>query len=206
MQGLTQANLYIGAAEHEGERPAGQVTVSIFRAVKNPELFREMEENGTLVRSETPGIYQVRGIVDLPFQIVITSELRGEEYAAYRALTDRADALDVERIIEESGQETDDTLKEHYRVLIRLVIEKNPQFIEVIRRDSAMEDILMEIVKDRVDEKISTAEVAKEQETTVIHIRDIMMNLKFTVEQAMDVLNIPATQRENYAGIIKGNK
>ena len=71
--------------------------------------------------------------MDLPFQIVITSELRGEEYAAYRALTDRADTLDVERIIEESGQETDDTLKEHYRVLIRLVIEKNPKLTELFR-------------------------------------------------------------------------
>ena len=61
------ANLYIGTAEHEGERPAGQMTVSIFRAVKNPELFREMEERGTLVQSDTPGIYYVRGITDLPF-------------------------------------------------------------------------------------------------------------------------------------------
>ena len=193
------ANLYIGTAEHEGERPAEQVTVSVFRAVKNPELFREMEESGTLVRSKTPGIYQVRGIVDLPFQIVITSELRGEEYAAYRALTDRADALDVGQIIEESGKETDDTLKEHYRVLIRLVIEKNPQFIEVIRRDSAMEDILMEIVKDRVDERVN----AERMETKVLDISNLMTNLKFTVEQAMDALNIPAAQRETYAGLAK---
>ena len=150
------------------------------------------KENGTLVRSETPGIYRVVGIMDLPLQIVIISELRGEEYAAYRALTDRADALDVERIIEESGKERDDTLKEHYRVLIRLVIEKKTQFIEVIRRDSAMEDILMEIVKDRVDERISTAEMVKEQETTVIHIRDIMDSFGVTIEKAMDSLKIPS--------------
>ena len=203
MQGLTQANLYIGAAEHEGDRPTEQVTVSIFRAVKNPELFQKMEENGTLVQSETPGIYHVEGIVDLPFQIVITSELKGEEYAAYRALTDKANASDVERIIEEIGRQSDDIVREHYRVLIKLVIEKNPQFIEVIRRDRAMEDILMEIVKDKVDEKISTAEVAKEQETLALAIKNLMINLKFTDEQAMDALSIPATQREIYAGLIK---
>ena len=200
------ANLYIGAAEHEGDRPTEQVTVSIFRAVKNPELFQKMEENGTLVQSETPGIYHVEGIVDLPFQIVITSELKGEEYAAYRALTDKANASDVERIIEEIGRQSDDIVREHYRVLIKLVIEKNPQFIEVIRRDRAMEDILMEIVKDKVDEKISTAEVAKEQETLALSIKNLMINLKFTAEQAMDALSIPATQREIYAGLIKGNK
>ena len=94
------ANLYIGIAEHEGERPADQVTISIFRAVKNPELFEEMEKDGTLVKGEIPGIYHVKGYTDLPFQIIITGELKGEEYAAYRALTDKADEADVERIIE----------------------------------------------------------------------------------------------------------
>ena len=70
-----------------------------------------------------------------------------------------------------------------------------------------MEDILMEIVKDRVDEKISTAvstaEVAKEQETTVIHIRDIMDSLGITAEKAMDILKILPAQRATYAGLVK---
>lgn len=124
------ANLYIGVAEHEGERPEDQVTISIFRAVKNPELFEEMEKDGTLVRDETPGIYHVKDYTNLPIQIIITGELKGEGYAAYRALTDKADEADVERIIEGVGQEKDDAVREHYRVLLRLVIEKNPQFIE----------------------------------------------------------------------------
>ena len=151
------ANLYISAAEHEGERPAGEVTISIFRAVRNPELFKKMEADKTLVKSDTPGIYYVKGIVDLPFQIVITSELQGEEYAEYRALTDRAEETDVERIVKESGKEKDDRMREYYRVLLRLVFDKNPKIKEIIRRDETMEDILMEMVKDRVDEKINTA-------------------------------------------------
>ena len=61
-----------------------------------------------------------------------------------------------------------------------------------------MEDVLMEIVKDRVDEKVN----AKEQQTTVTHIRDIMKNLKLTAEQAMDALSIPQSQRSTYAGLV----
>ena len=57
----------------------------------------------------------------------------------------------MERIIAEVGREQDDTLKEYYGILIKLILEKNPRFIEIVRRDSAMEDVLMEIVKDRVD-------------------------------------------------------
>lgn len=78
------AGLYIAAAEHEGDRPAEQVTISIFRAVKNPELFEKMEQEGTLVKGDTMGVYYVKGMTSLPFQIVITSELRGEEYFAFR--------------------------------------------------------------------------------------------------------------------------
>ena len=77
-----------------------------------------------------------------------------------------------------------------------------------------MEDILMEIVKDGVDEKISTAVSAavstavdaERQETKVLDISNLMINLKLTVEQAMDALSIPTAQREIYAGLVKGNK
>ena len=140
----------------------------------------------------------MKGYTDLPFQIIITGELEGEGYAAYRALTDKADAADVERIIEGVGQEKDDVVREHYRVLLRLVIEKNPQFIETIRRDNAMEDVLMEIVKDRVNEQIK----AKEQQTTVTHIRDIMESFGVTIEKAMDSLKIPQSQRSTYVGLV----
>ena len=132
------ANLYIGVAEREGERPSDQVTVTVFRAVKNPELFETMESAGSLTRGEIPGIYCVKGYTDLPFRIIITGELKGEEYAAYRALTDKADEADVESIIKEIGQEKDDVVREHYRVLLRLVMAKNPQLIEAIRRGDIM--------------------------------------------------------------------
>ncbi|MDO4805880.1 MAG: hypothetical protein Q4A07_01395 [Coriobacteriales bacterium] len=165
-------------------------------------LFERMEREGTLVRGEVPGIYRVRGYTDLPFQVVVTGELEGEGYAAFRALTDRADEADVERIIEGVGRESDDAVRGHYGVLLRLVLEKNPRLIEAIRRDGAMEDVLMEVVRDRVDEKVSTAVDAERQQTTVAHINGIMENLKLTVEQAMDALGIPQSQRGTYAGLV----
>ena len=65
-----------------------------------------------------------------------------------------------------------------------------------------MDDVLMEIVKDRVDEKVNTAVNAREQQTTVNHINDIMTKLKYTAEQAMDLLSIPQSQRSTYAGLV----
>lgn len=42
----------------------------------------------------------------------------------------------------------------------------------------------------------------QEQVTTVSNIKNLMKNLNFTGEQAMDALNIPQSQREIYAGLI----
>ena len=61
-----------------------------------------------------------------------------------------------------------------------------------------MEDVLMEIVKNRVNEKVNTAV----NETTVKHINDIMAKLKYIAEQAMDLLSIPQSQRSTYRGLV----
>ena len=43
----------------------------------------------------------------------------------------------------------------------------------------------------------------KERQTRVIDIRSLMTNLKLTLEQAMDALSIPQTDRATYAGLVQ---
>ena len=201
------ANFYIGTAEHEGEILPDQVTVSIFRAVKNPELFKTMGKERTLVKSDTLGIYHVVGLSDLPFQIVITSELAGEEYAAYRALTENATERDIERVIDAGEKTTDYAMREHYRILLGLIAVKNPEVFSEIRRDNGMQDYLMEIMKDeveaKVNEKVNEKVIEKERETKLIDIRNLMKNLQFTMEQAMQALEIPQDMWSTYTNMIQ---
>ena len=65
-----------------------------------------------------------------------------------------------------------------------------------------MEDVLMEIVKDRVDERVSVGKREQEQQTTVAHIRDVMESFGVTIEKAMDSLKIPQSERIIYAGLV----
>ena len=46
-------HFYAGLAEHEDDRPVNQITISIFRALKNPELFKQLEEAGQLTAEKT---------------------------------------------------------------------------------------------------------------------------------------------------------
>ena len=186
------------------------MTLSIFRAVKNPELFSELERNGNLHKS-APGIYHVTGITDLPFQIIITDELDGEEYAAYHTLSDKAKKADIERIIRNAGKEQDDVVREHYRVLLKLVLEKNPQYIDIMKGEVTMRDVLLEIVKDtfeerlneRVNERLNERVNATKRETLVSSIKNVMSSFGVTIEKAMDSLKIPMAQRQTYAGLVQ---
>ncbi len=204
------ANLFIGLADHEGDIPSDQVTLSIFRATKSPEFFEQMEKDGTLIKTETPGIYNVTGVTDIPFQIVITDELKGEEYAAFRALTDKAAEEDVTRVIEDIEEEKEEVLREYYRILFGIVIEKNPDCIWMIRRRTDMDrtaaDIFVEVYKDKVDEITDERADERARETKIIDIKNLMTNLKLTVEQAMEALSIPQSQWETYAGLVSKAK
>ena len=61
---------------------------------------------------------------------------------------------------------------------------------------------MCKVLEEMRNEAAKDAEKKAVERTTVTHIRDIMDKLKYTVDQAMDLLNIPASQREIYAGLV----
>ena len=203
------ANLYIGEAEHEGDIPENDVSISIFRSKRNERLFKDLYEKKKLVNGETKGIYYIVGMVDIPFQIVITSELVGEKYAAYRALNDHADQKDVEIIIENGGKANDSAVQNHYHTLVNLIGTKNPGIIEdFIRRAQGMRDVLMEIMKPYFDEKLDIAvkeRVDKEvkeiqekaNETMKIKVVETTRNNLFEYVQDGDMVLEKAARRAN---------
>ena len=179
------------------------VTVSVFRAVKNAALFAGMQACGMLETDRTAGIYHVKGLTDLPFQIVITGELEGPEYAAYRALAEHARKADVGLVIAEGGKEAGYAVKEHYRVLLDFIAGKNPHVMEKIRREQSMASAWMEIFKNEIDEKISEGRREQEQETMASAIRNVMESFGVGMEKAMDTLKIPPEQRSVYASLVR---
>ena len=65
-----------------------------------------------------------------------------------------------------------------------------------------MGDVLMEIVKDRVEEEVSSAVKEEKQQLTVAHISDIMKKLNYTAKQAMDLISVPQSQRSTYTKLL----
>lgn len=178
------ANLYMGLAEHDGDRPINQITASIFRAVKNPDLFMELEETGHLIPDQGKGIYHIEGLTDFPFQIVIMSELEGEEYAAARAMIDgdRARIEDIEHVMASIEEEQNEVVRNHMRVILNLIGNKNPGKLEIVRRNKTMENKWMEIFKPTID--------AEKKRDLFIFVQDGQM----TPEYAAGRMNLPVSQ------------
>ena len=64
-------------------------------------------------------------------------------------------------------------------------------------------NILMEILKDRIDEMVNKAVATNEQQVTVTYLRNIMDTLGLSIEKAMDSIKIPQSQRSTYARLVE---
>ena len=118
-------------------------------------LFKELEESGHLKPDEAPGIYHIVGLIDVPFQIVITSELVGDEYATERAMIDdeRANVDDIKLVMEAARSSSDENVLEYYRTILNLISTKNPNTIkELEERENMIAPVLLEILKPEIDE------------------------------------------------------
>ena len=158
-------NFYIGLAEHEGDRPRNEVTLSLYRDKANKELFDEMMANGKLVKTDVPGIYNVQKLTELPFQIVIGNELEGDEHAEFRLLTDHAKEEDAKIVAEKLEKSTDSREQEDGKRLFEFIEYRNPGITRTVLNElkkaegghEKLASILMNVLQPEIDERVNMA-------------------------------------------------
>lgn len=131
------ADLFLSMMEEDDGHHHHDVTLSIFHPKKNQALFQAMEMAGELeADDETKGIYHVRRLSPFPFQIVILSELEGDEYAAERAMTDRdrARAEDLVRLMDSCADETDEAIQAYLKKVLEKTASNNPRTFKAAKR------------------------------------------------------------------------
>ena len=85
---------------------AEDVTLTLFRGAKPVKLFRDMQD--FIEPDETKGIYHITGWqVSIPIQIIVTTELEGDEYAGFRAISRKPRQEDVRLMLSEVLSEKD---------------------------------------------------------------------------------------------------
>lgn len=142
------AGLYISNRNVTGD----DVTITIFRARRNEEFFSRLSMRDQLQEMEVPGVYRVVGVTEIEARIVITDDLKGEQYAAYRALSDKPSLEDLKALVRVAEQ--DETKRAYVRTIFNHTAKKHPELIEEIRReDKTMNEAMLAIFKDEIEQK-----------------------------------------------------
>jgi hypothetical protein len=150
-----------------------------------------MEKSGNLTKTDTPGIYRVSilsGVFDIPFQIVITGGLEGNEYAACRVLAAKAEEADMRQVISLARDETGEEAKNCYKIILTLMLEKHRELFSMItRRANMASDALLDFFKDDID-KIVDERMAQERKETNVRLEQERQEASVRLEQERQLL------------------
>ena len=197
------AYFYIATAKADENVHIGEVTATIFASEREDGLFEEMEKAGQLEKTDVKGIYLVKGITDMPFQIVMTSEIEGAEYAAYRVLKTQVDEKDVDYLLEELKKTTDQPTRDHLRGLLGIVEEKHTGMVwNKIEEDEKMRDVFWEYFKPQREAEVNTAVSnarADERRTNLYtYVQEGGMSIDFAARKANLTTDQFRQQMEEY--------
>ena len=148
--------------------PNDEVTLTLVRGAKPVKLFKTMGRY--ISDGGSKGIYRIKDWkVDLPIQIIVTSELQGEEYALFRAVSKHPQLEDIQKVIHDGSCIKDEHLIDWYRDYLDIMSKIDREIVDQARRNDAMTYAWMDIFKPEIDEKINAA-VAEEHKRTVTNM------------------------------------
>ena len=153
---LWQAVIYLAAQARESlskkEAVSDDFTITLFRKAKPEKLLKELGERATA--DMVKGIYHINGWkVNVPTKIVVTGELEGAEYAAFRVISEHPSLEDVRLLMEEGEKATDKTQKDAFTALIKLLNKADHEvFEELKRRYPKMAKTLMDLLEPEIKE------------------------------------------------------
>ena len=132
-----------------------EVTLTLIRAAKPVQLFGVLKKAGAVIEEgPTKGIYIVKNWkVDFPIQIIVSTELKGEEYAIFRTISKKPSTDDIKLIMRWAENESDPVIKQFLRDYLEMLSEMDREVLnEAKGRDPEMAKAWREIFG--VDEEI----------------------------------------------------
>lgn len=132
------------------EVKAGQVTGTLIKDGKPVKAFKEIQSLGGVIEKRYPGIYYIRGLIHMPTQIIVQSELREEKNAVLRIISKHAREEDIRQFIEETRRlsATDD--KRNADAVYEVSMRANRELYERLGRDPEMCTAFKELFKDEI--------------------------------------------------------
>lgn len=162
---ISYAAQYKSEGTSDDPRDASDITITILRAAKPKKALRQFREGGYTIENAYPGIYYIGRMVDLRMQIVVSSELEGDDYVPLRIQRRNADRSDYRRFLEN----TDKVYTEDESDLVSMILENGlyggrKEVVSMARKNSVSYKIMREVLKDELEEREARGEAKGEEE------------------------------------------
>lgn len=160
---VSYACLYIGNSTLKDKVSPNEVTVSIFRDRYPKKLIKQLAKIGCSVKEYRPGIYYVRGKVLFPTQIVVISQLKGDEYLAFKSLSDLFSSEDALKFMSVAVEKRNADNQEYLDSIFQVSMNVNRDlYVELKRRKPDMCQAFKELFKEEIQEEIDKATADKD--------------------------------------------
>ena len=149
------ACIYKGLGDTVDAIPEKELTVSIFRETYPRELFEKLKQSGRRVEEQFPGVYYVKENLLFDTQIVVTKNLSRNAHRYLKLLSKNVKEQDVRKLIEDSSKLQTPGDRQNVAAMLEVIFAVDRKLRKAIEEDKAMGEILDEMLKDRIDAKLT---------------------------------------------------
>ena len=180
------------------------VTLTFLRIVKPDDLFEFMKKSGYGVEEKFPGVYYITGMADIKMQVVVGSELEGDEFAPLRVQKKNVSKEDVRVFMEMAEKLPDKYDRELASAIADISLSENKRFFERLRKeDPDMTKVFLEIYKDEIEADKNEA-VDKAVSNDREDIAKKMLEKKKPLDEIFEFTSVPIARLNELANMLTG--
>jgi len=186
------AGLFKGLGKKVNEIPASELTISFFRYSKPVKLFKDLKNEGAGIENVSPGIYYISGILNIPTQIVVMSELPQNAHLALRILSPGISEEDIRDFIGKAQNYKEPGDRHNADAVMQVCVSANTAAYRKIREEEKMCEALRELMKDEIQAEFDRGHSVGRQEgrqegilsTLYDLVKDGMLEIKDAARKA----------------------
>ena len=146
------------------------------------------------------GIYTIENWkVDFPIQIIVSTELEGDEYAFFRTISKNPSVEDIKFIVDNAEKETDPAIREFLRDYLDKLSDLNKEIVEKAKgRDPKMAKAWMDIFEPEIDERVNTAVDNTTRTNLYLYVQRGGISADFAAKEAGLTVDQFQTQMNEY--------
>ena len=141
------------------EKKEYDITISLVRERKPLGLFKSLKERNRKIEMPYKGIYYIKSGTLFDMQVIVTSELSGDEHAWIKSLSYKTQFTDMKKLIYKTRKFTSEHKRELANSVIDVALRANKALLEELRGDDEMSGLLLELAEPLIQERERNAEI-----------------------------------------------